>query len=239
MVNFMDKLLTIVLKGSIAVVYLFLVIKMLGKKQISELNIFDYIIGLSLGNIAAEMTVNKDITITIGLLAMTIYGLFSLFVSFITSKSIIARRFITGFPVVIIEDGKISRVQLKKCKLDINDLLQDARESGYFDISEINYAIMEPSGKISFLPKAKFHPITPNDMNLKIDQNGIVANLIIDGNIMENNLKAIGHDKKWLLKRLEKEGYKNPNDLLLVVCDKKEKLTIYKMNEKVSSRVLE
>lgn len=227
------------LKGSVAVIYLFFVIKMLGKKQISELNIFDYIIGLSLGNIAAEMTVNKDITIPIGLLAMTIYGLFSLFVSFITSKSIIARRFITGFPVVIIQDGKISREQLKKCKLDINDLLQDARESGYFDISEINYAVMEPSGKISFLPKAKFHPVTPSDMKLKVDKSGIVANLVIDGNIMDNNLKAIGRDKNWLLKRLIKEGYKDVSELLLVICDKEEKLTIYKMNEKVDARVLE
>ena len=123
----MNELLLISLKGSIAVIYLFLVIKVLGKKQISELNIFDYIIGLSLGNIAAEMTVNDEISILVGILAMTVYGLFSLFVSFITSKSIIARRFITGAPVVIIQDGKISREQLKKCKLDINDLLQDAR----------------------------------------------------------------------------------------------------------------
>lgn len=139
------KLLEMALKGSVAVIYLFLVIKTLGKKQISELNIFDYIIGLSLGNIAAEMTVNKEITILEGLVSMSIYGLFSLAVSIITAKSILARRFITGFPIVLISEGKISREQLHKCKIDINDLLQDARESGYFDISEINYAIMEPS----------------------------------------------------------------------------------------------
>ena len=239
MVNFMEDLLIMMLKGSIAVIYLFLVIKVLGKKQISELNIFDYIIGLSLGNIAAEMTVNKDITILTGLLAMTVYGLFSLLVSFLTSKSILARRFITGFPIVIIQDGKISREQLKKCKIDVNDLLQDARESGYFDISEINYAIMEPSGKISFLPKTKFHPITPHDMKLKVDNNGLSANLVIDGNIMEKNIEAIGHDKKWFLKRLENEGYKDVSNLLLVTCDNKEKLTIYKMDEKVDTSVLE
>lgn len=235
----MNELLLISLKGSIAVIYLFLVIKVLGKKQISELNIFDYIIGLSLGNIAAEMTVNDEISILAGILAMTVYGLFSLFVSFITSKSIIARRFITGSPIVVIQDGKISREQLKKCKLDINDLLQDARESGYFDISEINYAVMEASGKISFLPKSKFHSVTPHDMKLKVDSNGLCANLVIDGNIMENNLSAISHDKKWLLKRLEKEGYKDITNLLLVTCDNKEKLTIYKMDEKVDAPVLE
>ena len=235
----MNNLLFMAIKGSVAVIYLFLVIKTLGKKQISELNIFDYIIGLSLGNIAAEMTVNDDISIIEGLLSMTVYGIFSLIVSFITEKSIWARRLITGEPVIIIEKGKISREQLKKCKIDINDLLQDARESGYFDISEINYAIMEPSGKISFLPKNKYHPATPNDMKLKIDNGGITANLLLDGNIMENNIKTIGHDKKWLLERLKKEGYDNPEDLLLVICDNKEKLTIYRNDEKINYKVLE
>ena len=229
----------IILKGCIAVIYLFLVIKTLGKKQISELNIFDYIIGLSLGNIAAEMTVNDEITIIEGLISMTIYGVFSLFVSYITSKSIIARRFITGFPVVLIENGKISKEQLIKCKIDINDLLQDARESGYFNISEINYAIMEPSGKISFLPKARYQPITLNDMKVKKNENKITANLIIDGNIMFNNLKAIGHDKKWLEKRLNNLGYNDVKKILLLICDEKEQFTVYKNNEKISKSVLE
>ncbi len=237
--DIMNSLLMMIIKGSIAVIYLFLVIKALGKKQISELNIFDYIIGLSLGNIAAEMTVNDDITILEGLISMTIYGIFSLFVSFITEKSIYARRLITGEPVIIMEDGKISREQLKKCKIDINDLLQDARESGYFDISEINYAIMEPSGKISFLPKSKYHSVTPNDMKLKVNNNGLTANLILDGNIMTNNIKTIGHDTKWLLKRLQNEGYNDPKDLLLVTCDNKEKLTIYRKDEKIDTTVLE
>ncbi len=232
--NMLNSLLMMALKGSIAVTYLFLVIKALGKKQISELNIFDYIIGLSLGNIAAEMTVNKDISILGGLVSMSIYGLFSLLVSFITAKSIFARRFFTGFPVIIMSDGKISREQLKKCKIDVNDLLQDARESGYFDLSEINYAI-----KISFLPKAKYKPVTPNDMKLKVSENSLCANLVIDGNIMENNLKAIGHDKAWLIKRLEKEGYKDINNLLLVLCDNKEKLTIYEKELQVAHNVLE
>ena len=184
----------VVIKGCIAVIYLFLVIKTLGKKQISELNIFDYIIGLSLGNIAAEMTVNDEITIIEGLISMTIYGLLSLFVSYITSKSILARRFITGFPVVLIENGKISKEQLTKCKIDINDLLQDARESGYFNITEINYAIMEPSGKISFLPKARYQPTTPNDMKLKVDENNNLS-LVTTQYILYSNDKTL--DKNY------------------------------------------
>ncbi len=235
----LKDILMMALKGSIAVIYLFLVVKLLGKKQISELNIFDYIIGLSLGNIAAEMTVNKQISILGGIVSMTVYGLFSLTVSYLNEKSMWSRRFITGFPIVIIKDGKISREQLKKCKIDVNDLLQDARENGYFDISEINYAIMEPSGKVSFLPKAKYMPVTPSDMKLKVNEKALTYNLVIDGNIIKDSLKAINHDENWLFTRLKKEGYNDVNDLLLVTIDNKEKLTIYENYEKIDNNILE
>lgn len=231
--------LSIVIKGFISLVYLFLVIKILGKKQISELNIFDYVIGISLGNIAAEMTINKDITIFNGLLAMSVYAAISLFVSYITAKSIMARRFAVGFPIVLIENGKISKEQLKKVKIDLNDLLQDARENGYFDISEIEYAIMEVSGKVSFLPKSQYRPATCNDMKIKKDYDGLVANLIMDGKVMEEHLKLIGHDYNWLMKRLEKAGYHDPSEIFLALCDSKEKMTFYPMNIKTKNSVLE
>lgn len=231
--------LLVVVKGFISVFYLLAVIKILGKKQISELNILDYVIGISLGNIAAEMTVNKDITIINGIIAMSVYASVSLFISFITAKSIIARRFIAGYPVVLIENGKISKEQLKKVKIDLNDLLQDARENGYFDLSEIEYAIMEVSGKVSFLPKSKYRPVTCNDMKIKKDYSGLVANLVIDGKIMPEHLKVIGHDEKWLKERLKKEGYSNVEDVLLAICDSKEKITVYPMKTEVSDSVLE
>lgn len=236
--NFADTF-SVIIKGFVSIIYLFLVIKILGKKQISELNIFDYVIGITLGNIAAEMTINGDVTILNGILAMSIYGGVSLFVSFITAKSIWARRFIAGFPIVLMENGKISKEQLKKVKIDLNDFLQDARENGYFDLSQIDSAVMEVSGKVSFLPKSKYAPVTNNDLKIKTDRKGLTANLVIDGVIMENNLKAIGKDKNWLIKRLEKEGYKNIEDIFLVLCDTKEKLTIYPMNYQVGKSMLE
>lgn len=235
----LEEIFKLIIKGSAAVIYLFLVIKVIGKKQISELNIFDYIIGISLGNIAAEMTVNDNVTIIYGMIAMSVYGLISLIASIITNKSIVARRFITGDPVTIMEKGKISRDQLKKCRIDVNDLLQDARESGYFDISEIDSAIMEPSGKISFLPKAKYKSLTPTDMKLKVNETALTATLIIDGKIMYDNLNAIGHDEAWLLKRLENNKYHSPKDLLLVICDNKEHLSFYPIDSHTSRSLVE
>ena len=230
---------SIIIKGFISIFYLFAVIKLLGKKQISELNIFDYVIGITLGNIAAEMTVNKDITIINGIVAMSVYAIMSLFISYITAKSILARRFVVGFPIVLMENGKISKEQLKKVKIDVNDLLQDARENGYFDLSEIEYAVMEVSGKVSFLPKGKYKEVTCDDMKIKKDYSGLVANLVMDGKIMSEHLKVIGHDEKWLRNKLKKEGYEKIEDLFLVLCDSKDKLTVYPMNVNFKESVLE
>ena len=228
----------IFIKGYLSLMFLFLIIKILGKKQVSQLNVFDYVIGISLGNIAAEMTINSDITILNGLLAMVIYGSCSLFVSYITSKSIIARRIISGVPVVLIENGKISKEQLRKVKLDLNDLLQDAREDGIFDITKVEYAIMEASGKVTFLLKEENEPVTKGDMNIKVSNPGLNANLVMDGNIMINNLKTFGKDKRWLIRKIKEQGY-NIKDIFLLTCNKDEKVTIYEKDYKISGNTLE
>ena len=229
----------ILIKGYLSLIFLFLVIKLLGKKQVSQLNVFDYVIGISLGNIAAEMTINSDISIINGLFAMIIYGSCSLLVSFITSKSIVARRIISGVPIVLIENGKISKEQLRKVKLDINDLLQDAREDGIFDITEVDYAIMEASGKVTFLLKKEYEPIVKSDVNIESVNPGLTANLIMDGNIMYNNLKAFGKDEKWLIKKIREQGYDNINDIFLMVCNKSYEVTIYDKNYEIKENMLE
>ena len=234
-----DGTLEVIIKGVISLIFLFFVIKILGKKQVSQLNIFDYVIGISLGNIAAEMTINSDITIMEGFIGMAIYGLCSLFVSFITTKSIIARRFISGVPVVLMEHGKISKDQLKKVKLDLNDLMQDAREDGIFDLSKVEYAIMEVSGKVTFLLKSENEPVTIKDMKINSNKEGLTANLIMDGNIMYNNLKAFGKDKKWLMQKVKDSGYSDIKDIFLLICNSEGKVTIYEKDYKVGRGVLE
>lgn len=233
MVINMNTYFDILIKGSASVVILLLLAKMMGRKQVGELNIFDYIIGISIGSIAAEMTLNEDVNFFEGTLAMSVYAVISYLISIITMKSIILRRLIIGYPTMIIQNGKILEKNLRKAKLDINDMLEQARSSGYFDLSEIEFAIMEANGKLSFQPKSKYCPITPTDMKIKVDYKGLCSNLVIDGNIMINNLKAIKKDKSWLLKRLENLGYKQLNNILLVICDSKEKLTVYEKNNDI------
>ena len=223
----MDSLIDIFTRSIISIIVLFLITEVMGKKQISQLNMFDYIIGISIGSIAASLSVDDSINYLDGISSIIIYGGVAALISLITTKSIKLRRILTGVPSVIMNDGKINYQNLKKSRLDINDLLQLARENGYYDLSNINYCILEPSGKVSFLPKAKYLPATPNDMKLKVSENSLCANLVIDGKIMSENLKQIGKDEKWLLTRLSNLGYQDTKKILLVTCDNKQKLTIY------------
>lgn len=225
----------LILKSIGSLLALFIFTNALGKKQINQLNMFDYVIGISIGNVVAEMTVNKEVLFLDGVIVMGIYSLISITISFITAKSIIFRRLIGGTPTIIIENGRLIENGLKKTKLDINDFLEEARIDGYFDISEIEYAIMEANGKISFLPKSKYKPVTPNDMKLKTNYKGVCTNVIIDGNIMNKNLKSINKDAKWLITRLNNMNYKDINNLLLVTVDTNEKIIVYEKNIETKS----
>ena len=234
-----DETFIVIIKGFMSLLFLFFVIKLLGKKQVSQLNVFDYVIGISLGNLAAEMTINSDISVINGFMAMAIYGSCSLFVSFITNKSIIARRLISGVPVVLIENGKISKKQLKKVKLDLNDLLQDAREDGIFDISKVETAVMEVSGKVTFLLKSENEPVTLNDIDIKPNnKERLTANLVMDGNIMYNNLHAIGKDRLWLIRKIRNSGYKL-EDIFLLIYNSEGKIVIYDNNYEIGKSTLE
>ena len=127
---------------------------------------------------------------------------------------------------MLIEDGKIIEDGLKKVRFDINDLMEEMRNAGYFDISSIAYAIMETSGRGSFLPKDDSMPITKKDMDLKIVPSSLVCNAIIDGNIMINNLRAINKDREWMVHELKVMG-KKLDDILLATVDSNYKVSIY------------
>ena len=226
----------VAIRALLSLITLFLVTKMLGKKQVSQLSLFDYVIGISIGNFAAEMTINLDSHYLNGTLAVVIFGLVAYIVSILTMKSIHLRRYFMGTPTLMIQNGKLLEKNLKKVKFDINDLLEECRGEGYFDINEIEYAIMEANGKISVLPKGEYKPLTVKDMNLKAEKQGLCANVIIDSKIMPNNLKNINKTEEWLRKELKVKGYKDTSDILLATVDVNDKVVVYERNRNESIR---
>lgn len=228
----MDNLISICLRTILILIILFFITKLLGKKQISQLNLFDYIVGITIGSIAADISLDLEKNLIAGIVSLILYGIISYIIAKVTMKSVKLRRFISGVPTILMENGKIIESGLKKSKLDINDFLAEARTNGYFDLDEIDTAIMEINGSVSFLPKEKDKPSSKNDVNAKLKNTGMIANVIIDSKYMENNVKAIGKDKEWLDHELKILGYKNYNNILLATCDNNSKIIVYKKNVK-------
>lgn len=228
----MSNFLNICFRTILVLIILFFITKMMGKKQISELNFFDYIVGITIGSIAADISLDIEKNMIVGIAALFIYGFISYIISFVSIKSILARRFFIGVPTVLVEKGKIIESGVKKSKIDVNDLLMEARENGYFNLDEIDYALMEVNGNISFLPKEKEKPVTKKDMKIKCSNEGLTVNAIIDSKYMVNNMKAINKDKEWLDHELKVNGYDNYDNILLATIDNNYKVTIYEKNVK-------
>lgn len=228
----MSNFLNICFRTILVLIILFFITKMMGKKQISELNFFDYVVGITIGSIAADISLDIEKNMIAGIAALFIYGFISYIISFVSIKSILARRFFIGVPTVLVEKGKIIESGLKKSKIDVNDLLMEARENGYFNLDEIDYALMEVNGNISFLPKEKEKPVTKKDMKIKCSNEGLTVNAIIDSKYMVNNMKAINKDKEWLDHELKVNGYDNYDNILLATIDNNYKVTIYEKNVK-------
>lgn len=223
----------VLFRSLISLLTLFIVAKIIGKKQISELSLFDYVIGISIGNFAAEMTINLDSPEFDGILAVFIFGAVAYLVSYLSMKSIFIRRYFMGTPTIIVQEGQIIKKNMKKVRMDVNDLLEEARIKGYFDLSELQYGIMEANGEMSFLPYPKYKPVTIQDIDKTLPIGSLFANIIIDGKIMKENLKLMGKEEKWLEQQLKVKGYTDKKKILLCTLDSSDKITFYLDNENI------
>ena len=231
---FWSDVLETVIMAIVSICVLFVLTQLMAKKQISQLSFFDYAIGISIGSIAAETAVSTTTPFHLSIIAMIIYGLISILVSHLSIKSIRARRLLVGTPVTLIKDGKILVDTLKSSKIDINELLSEARQNGYFDISKISHCVMETNGKFSFIPKSDSRPLTPSDVKVEVQQETPLANVIIDGKIMENNVKALGKTTEWLSSQLQNRG-EDVKNILLATMSEEYELMLYKYADDRSS----
>lgn len=230
-IDFYDMLLVIPrCLGSIF--FLFLITKFMGKKQVSQFSLYDYVISISIGNFTAEMTMNKEVQYVNGMMAIFTFGVLSYIVSKIVSRSHIFRRIIIGTPTVLIDRGKIIDSGLKKGNIDVNDLLEDARIAGFFNIDEIEFAIMEANGSISFLPKDKYRNPNISDLGVKEEETYLTSNLIVNGKYMNEAIKKSRITKKELVNKIKKMNLDGPDSILLCTINNSN-LNFYFKDEKV------
>ena len=194
--------------------------------------------GITIGSIASEMAVSQEMDeLIVPVIAMVLYGLTGFLLSVLTMKSIHCRHFLSGKPILLIEKGKIYPENLKTAKLDVNDLLSRARTSGYFDISKIYYAILETNGTISFMERATEAPLTPKDLGYEKQDEKLCTDLILDGVIMEDNLKYAGKEIKWLTNEIRKQGCSSPDKVFLCIVDGNDKVTVFPKTQESNKKI--
>lgn len=207
---------------------LFLFTKLMGNREMSQLSMFDYISSIALGSIAGEMAVMSTDSIIEPLVSMAVYSVTTIFISFITCKSILLRRFFEGQSILLFQNGQIFEKNLLKAKLDVDELLSVCRISGYFNLEEIHSVFLETNGTISVLPKVNYRPATVQDLNLNLPQNLPMANVIIDGKILPDNLKSTGKNKDWVEKQLKNKSIPMKEVILATYDNTSDSLNIYK-----------
>lgn len=221
------EFIKVVLTSLLSVVTLFIIAKVLGHKQMSQLDFFDYITGITIGSIAAELATELESPWK-PLIAMVIYGSVAVLLTFITSKLPRMRKFINGTPTIVFSNGKLYRKNMKKAKLDLSEFMVMCRQEGYFDLSDIAVAVFEYNGRLTVLPKATKRPVNPNDINIVPPPDTLTTEVIMDGRVLHENLKRKGLDLNWLQKELAVQGYKTQKEIFLGVCDQNNELTVYK-----------
>lgn len=224
--------LKVVLTTVLSVVLLFIITRLIGYRQLSELSLFDYINGITIGSIAAELATCENGEVIPISIAMIIYGIFSILVALLTDKSMSMRKLFIGNPTLLMKNGRLYYEGFRKSRLDVNEFLMKCRNNGYFDITQIDTAILEPNGRVSFLPVSQDRPVTPKDMKISVKQDALVANVIIDGKVIDKSLNAIEKDRKWLKDRLKNQNYTDYSKILLASCDESGKITVFEKIDK-------
>ena len=221
------KFLTLCLTALGSFAALFIIAKFIGRKQVSQLDFFDYITGITIGSIAAEMATELEEPWK-PLIAMIIYGSVTLLLSSVTIKFPRVRKFLNGTPTILMDHGKLYRENLKKSKLDLSEFMVMCRQQGYFDLTDIQTAVFEYNGKLTILPVSSQRPATPNDLNLAPEQELLFTELIMDGRVLDENLSRMGLNRVWLEKQLKASGVQSADEVFLAVCDRNLKFVLFK-----------
>jgi uncharacterized membrane protein YcaP (DUF421 family) len=222
------EIMKVILTSLLSVVALFAMAKIMGHKQMSQLDFFDYISGITIGSIAAELATESEEPQK-PLVAVAVYGAVAVLLSKITSVYPKTRKYINGTPTILMNNGKLYRENMKKAKLDLSEFMVMCRQQGYFNLNDIQTAVFEFNGKVSILPLSCKRPVNPEDLNISTASEYIQTELIMDGRVLDENLKRKGLDEKWLQKQLAAQGYKKPQEVYLALCDENNQLTVFAM----------
>ena len=220
------ELLQVAITSVVSFLVLFFLAKIMGHRQIAQLSVFDYINGITIGSIAAELATELEKPLR-PLLAMVIYALLTVLLEALALKYQRLRKFISGTPSIILDNGKLYRENMKKARLDLTEFLIQCRQQGYFALGAIQTAVYESDGRLTILPVAERRPATPEDLGVAPEKEQFFTEVIMDGRILGGNLQRMGVNETWLEKQLQAQGYHSAKEIYLGLVDGNKQLSLY------------
>ena len=194
-------------------------IRIMGKREVGELSPFDLVVSIMIAELGVIAIEDGEKPLLASIIPIfTLVGI-EVLISFLAMKSIYLRRIISGVPNILIKNGNIKKEELYKSRYNIHDLLSQLRKKDIFNVKDVEFAILETSGDLSVIPKSQKRPVTPQDLNLETEYEGLAINLIIDGEIIYDTLDKIGLTKKDLKKKLLENGFESEKNILLATID--------------------
>ncbi len=227
----MNEGLVVLVRSIIGFFSLLIFAKILGKQQISQLTFFDYALGITIGSIAATLTTDLSSRAWPHFVGLFVWAALGYLMQYITEKWRYAAKYIEGEPTIVIMNGKIMEDTLRKMKYTAADLMALLRNKDVFDLSQVDFAIIEPNGQLSVLKKPEYEPLTPKDMSIIKAPSGISTELIYDGVLIDQNLRQLNKTKKWLMDQLKMHEVKDISEVFLATLTPSGSLYIDKYDD--------
>jgi uncharacterized membrane protein YcaP (DUF421 family) len=212
-------MIVVVIRSVIAFFFLLLLVRLLGKQQVAQLTFFDYIVGITIGSIASTISVQVNENLLSSMAGLLTWTILAISVAVLNVHCVWARKLIDGEATVVIANGKILESNLRRIRIPFEQLISELRSQEVFNISDVEFAMFEPGGKLSIQKKAQKQPVTPGDLNITSQYSGLPTNLILDGILLEDALRSLNLTKAWLQHQLGKQNIQDITEVSLAQLD--------------------
>lgn len=222
----MSIILVVVIRSFICFFVLLLLVRLMGKQQVAQLTFFDYVVGITIGSIASTLSVQANESLLSTLAGLVTWTALAILLAYLSMHNVWIRKMVDGEATIVIADGKILEDNLKRIRIPIEQLISELRTKGVFNIADVEFALFEPGGKISVQKKYQKQPVTPGDLNISPQYQGLPTNLILDGIVLQDALRSLNLTKAWLHHQLQKQNIHDMNEVSLAQLDNKGNLYV-------------
>lgn len=210
---------TIIFKTILVYAALLLLLRLLGKRQLGEMELSEFVVAALMANLAAHALEEAERSMLPPLLAIAVLGALEMLTAWLSLRSIRLRALLCGRPSLIIDHGRLNQAEMRRNRFTPDELMQAMRTKGVLDVNEVLYAILETNGTLNVIPIAEAQPVTAGQMGLAKEQAGYPSVVVSDGRVLDENLRRLGFDRSWLDQQLKAHGLRSPKQVFLLTAD--------------------